>query len=294
MNTENKTILLIGSTGNLGEMIANELLEREVNLRLYVRPGGRSKLSQSILDKAEITEDETTAFDNVYTVVSAVQGGPETIIDAQLKWLQAAREAGVKRFIPSDYSFDFFGLDEGANINSDWRRAFAHKADEHKGHVEVVHLLNGVFLDKGVLFGFLGGFSLEKGEAYLWGDGHEEMELTTYADTASYIAEAAIDKRSLPSKLFFAGEVLTFHELVKETEAGLGKKITVHNMGSLADLDKEISRRMETQSENILAWLPLMYWRAMLNGKGRLGSPMNDRYPNVVPKGVRDYLKQLN
>src|ERR1035438_10356271 len=171
---QNKTVLLIGGTGRLGSLAARELIKRGATLRLLMRPGSRLKLATDIAEAAEITENEATAFNNVYTVISAVQGGPETIIDAQLKWLQLAREAGVRRFIPSDYSYDLFNLEDGENINSDWRRAFAHRAEGEKGNVEVVHILNGAFLDKGVLYGFLGAFNLEKGEAYLWGDGDDK------------------------------------------------------------------------------------------------------------------------
>ncbi|MCU7551811.1 NmrA family NAD(P)-binding protein [Chitinophagaceae bacterium LB-8] len=289
---QNKAVLLIGSSGKLGGMIARELIKKGVNLRLLLRPGSRKKLAEDIIEASEITENEANAFNNVYSVISAVQGGPETIINDQLRWLQAAKEAGVKRFIPSDYSFNFFNLEEGANINSDWRRSFALQAEDRKGNVEIVHILNGAFLDKDVLFGFLGAFNLEKGEAYLWGNGNEKMEVTTYADTAAYIAEAALDDDSLPDKLFFAGDSLNFHELVKSSEAGLGSAITIRKMGTLEDLNTEISQRMQTHPKNIFAWLPLMYWRAMLNGKGRLEAPMNERYPNVNPIGVTDYLRQ--
>jgi len=206
-----KTILLVGATGNLGGLIARALLTKGVRLRLLVRPGSRAKLGADVAAASEIIENEAGAFDGVYTVVSAVQGGPETIVDAQLKFLQAARAAGVRRFIPSDFSFNFFGLAEGENPNSDWRREFARRAEKERGAVEVVHVLNGCFLDRGVFFGFLGAFDLEKGEACLWGDGNNKMEFTTYADTAAYTAEAALADGPLPREFFVAGESLTFH-----------------------------------------------------------------------------------
>ena len=161
-----KTILLIGATGHLGSMVARELLKQGAELRLLVRPESRSKLDADILAKSEIFEDEEGAFYGVHTVVSAVQGGPATIVEAQLTWFRAARDAGVKRFIASDYSMNLFGLDDGENIDSDFRREFARRADSERGDVELVHLLNGAFLDRGVLFGFLGAFDLDKGEAY--------------------------------------------------------------------------------------------------------------------------------
>jgi len=111
-----KTILLAGATGNLGGQIARALLSKGAKLRLLVRPGSRAKLAADVAEASEIVENEAGAFDGVYTVVSAVQGGPETIVDAQLNLLRAARAAGVRRFIPSDYSLNLFGLAEGENV----------------------------------------------------------------------------------------------------------------------------------------------------------------------------------
>jgi len=70
------------------------------------------------------------------------------------------------------------------------------------------------------------------------------------------------------------------------------RPITIRNMGTLEDMNTEINQRMQTQPKNMFAWLPLMYWRAMLNGKGKLGSLMNERYPTVNPTNVSTYLKQ--
>jgi hypothetical protein len=159
--------------------------------------------------------------------------------------------------------------------------------------VEVVHVMNGAFLDRRVLFGFLGAVNLRKREAYLWGDGNEEMQFTTYDDTAAYTAAAALDERPVPDKLFVAGESLTFDRLIKEIEAGLGAPITVRSRGSFKNLDGEITNRYAAEPANVPSWLPLIYWRAMLNGSGTLGPLMNDRYPDIRPTGVREYVSRL-
>lgn len=288
-----KKVLLIGGTGDLGGLIGQALLERGANLRLYVRPGSRSKLSSNLAEAAELSEDESQAFDDVDIVISAVQGGPEVIIDKQLEFLARAKAVGVKRFIPSDFSFDLFKLDEGANINSDWRREFARRAETECGAVTVTHVLIGCFLDRKVLFGFLGAFDLNKDEAYLWGDGTNKMDFTTYADAAAYTAEVALSDEVLPSRCQFAGESLTFYELVNAVSRGLGRPITVKEMGTLADMDAEIEQRQAAEPENPFAWLPLMYWRAMLNGNGKLETVMNSRYSSIQPMTVEEYTRKM-
>ena len=63
--------------------------------------------------------------------------------------------------------------------------------------------------------------------------------------------------------------------LVKEIEAGLVAPITVKSLGSFSDLDAEIKNRYAAEPANVPAWVPQLYWRAMLNGTGRLGPLMN-------------------
>jgi len=104
------------------------------------------------------------------TVISAIQGGPDIIIDGQNQLLRAARDAGVNRFIPSDYSLDLFKAKPGHINMSDWRRHFATVADAERGNVEVVHVLNGGFLDRDVMFGFIRVIDVEKQTAFVWGE----------------------------------------------------------------------------------------------------------------------------
>jgi nucleoside-diphosphate-sugar epimerase len=288
-----KSVLLVGSTGSFGPHVARALMVRGVNPRLLVRSGSQHKLDADLAHMCEVTTDRATAFDGVESVISAVQGGPDVIIDAQLELFCSARDAGVRRFIPSDFSLNLFGLDEGENVNSDWRREFARRAEREQGSVELVHVLQGCFLDQRVLFGFLGGIDLATRTAHLWGDGSKKMQFTTYVDTAAYTAEAAIDDRSVPSQLFVAGDSLTFHELVDEIAVGLGAPMSIVTDGTLDDLDAEIARRLAVAPQNPQGWLPLMYWRGMLSGKGALGTLMNDRYPAIHPVNVRDYVATL-
>jgi hypothetical protein len=119
------------------------------------------------------------------------------------------------------------------------------------------------------------------------------MQFTTHADTAAYTAAAALDDRPVPNQLFVAGDSLSFDRLVREVEAGLGASITVRHPGSFSELDTQIRTRHAAEPANVPAWLPLMYWRAMLNGSGQLGALMNERYPNIRPTGVREYVARL-
>jgi NmrA-like family len=293
-----------GRTGRrhraLGTLIADALLGKpRVQLRLLVRPGGRQKTAELEKRGAQVVEggigpDAGNALASLCqgatTVISAVQGGPDILIDGQAQLLRAARDAGVSRFIPSDFSLDLFKVKAGQIDTSDWRRQFATVADAERGDVEVVHMLNGGFLDRGVLFGFIRVIDVEKQVAYVWGDGKQPMDWTTYADTARYTAEVAIDERPVPRAFKVAGDVLDFHGIVNAYETGSGKKLRVERLGSLGDLDARIDELKSASPANFLAYLPLMYYRSILNGEGKLDELMNDRYPSIRPTTVREYV----
>lgn len=288
-----KTVLLVGACGDLGSLIGLALLERGARLRVLLRPGSGARLLPAIAEQAEIVYDRTNAFADVHTVVSAIQGGAEAIVDAQLDLLRRARAAGAKRFIPSDFSFDFFALDDGENVNSDLRRNFARAAALERGELEVVHVMSGCFTDRRVLFGFLGAFDKARNEAYLWGEGREEMQFTTYADTAAYTASIALDAEPLAEKLYFAGDTLDFHALVAAVGEAQRRSVDVVRMGTLADLRDEIGRRRAANPHQLASWLPLMYWHGMLSGRGRLGHLSNSRYPAIRPCSVREYTASM-
>lgn len=302
MPDDNKIVVLTGATGHLGSLIAQSLLGKpEVKLRVLVRPESIDKVSALRKQGIEIVEvdleDKDTegtldkAMGGAYAVVSAVIG-PDAMIGGQLRLLEAARRAGVHRFIPSYFSYDISGLSEGENANTDILQSFERAAEAVRGDVELVQIQIGAFADRTIVFGFLGAFDLKAGHAFLWGDGDAKMDFTTYLDAARFAAEVAVDDESVPSTIQFAGESLTFPGLVQAYEEGSGKSITVKNMGTLVDLDNEIQQRRQAEPENMFAWLPLMYWRAMLSGKVKLHSIANDRYPHIKPMTVAEYVRE--
>lgn len=297
-----KIIALVGASGHLGGLIADALLENpDVTLRLLVRPDSRTKVAALEARGVEIVEgaigqnDEAALsklVNGAFCIVSSIQGGPGEIIGGQAELLKAARNARVRRFIPSTFSLDLFKVKPGQIITSDWRRQFADLADAERGDVEVVHILNGGFLDQGVLFGFINVINPAEGKAYVWGDGKQPQHWTTYKDTALYTAAAAVDDRTLPRALAVAGDALDFHELVASYEEASGKKLHVVTQGTLADLDARISELASGGQQNFMQFLPLMYYRSMLNGEGRLDPLYNNLFPEIRPTSVREYVAQ--
>lgn len=294
-----KTIAVLGATGNLGRLIATHLAANpDVDLRLLVRPESRQKLPDVAgadikhIDVASASPgDLDAALEGATCVVSALQGGPEIIVEAQGRLLAAARAVGVARFIPSSFSYDIFGPEPGQNVMTDQRRQFADLAEARRGAVEVVHILIGCFMERGVL-GFIGALDVDKATAQVWGAGREAMDFTTYDDAAAFTAAVAADDRARPRVLGFAGATLDARELVATFERETGRAVAVEQMGSLPDLSAEIDRRRATDPGNLMAYLPLMYWRSMLDGSGKLKALANADYPAIQPTTFPQYLRQ--
>lgn len=292
----NKLVVVVGSAGKLGRLVVNSLLSQPgVKVRALVRDPKKPEAAALAGERVELMAfDAVSATDaqraaavkGAYAVVSTVQGGPEVIIDAQLALLKAAKAAGARRFLPSDYSFDLFSVPEGVNVNSDWRRTLATKAvAEETERFEVVHLLQGIFTDQYVL-GFLGLFDGEKGVARYWGDGQTPIDWTTWEDTARYIAAAATDERKVPSRLMVSGERKSLLEVAKAWETAKGRKVTLERLGSLDDLSALTARKLKEEPANMYAWLPLMYVHCILGGHGVLRESHNANYPGIRPETV--------
>src|SRR5437879_13549985 len=61
------------------------------------------------------------ATEGAPAVISAVQGEFDIIVQGQQNLLRAAEKNGVRRFVPADFSMNYFKVAEGDNDNSDIR-----------------------------------------------------------------------------------------------------------------------------------------------------------------------------
>lgn len=292
-----KLIVIAGGAGKLGRLLVHALLEHDnVRVRVLVRDPRKPDVAGMAGARVELSAfDAVGASDaaredavrGAFAVVSTLQGGPDVIVDAQLALLVAARDAGARRFIPSDYSYNFFTLPEGVNLNSDWRRTLATRAAaETTASFEVVHLMQGIFTDRYVL-GFLGMLDGDRAVVRYWGDGATPIDWTTWEDTARFTAAAALDDRAVPERLFVRGDRMDVRTFAKTWETARGRAVTLERLGSLEELAAETKRRLAATPENMYAWLPLMYAQGMYGGQALLGDEIhNARYPHIQPETV--------
>ncbi|WP_112471134.1 NmrA family NAD(P)-binding protein [Streptomyces triticisoli] len=297
MSTAPKTFV-VGATGLLGSRIVSALLDKGAPVRALVRPGteGDRKAALAALEARglELVEGDITdpveklaaAIGDATTVISAVQGGPDLIVDGQVNLVRAAEKAGARRFIPSDFAVDVTKLEDGDNFMIDWRRqAAAAYADTG---LEVISVLNGAFYE--VMIGFMGLVDWEAGTVSHWGDPDQPLDLTSVADTAAYTAAVALGPGA-KGTLRFAGEVLSMRQFHQTLQRATGRIFVLKTLGTADELRAEITRQAGL-TQNPFDYVALQYQWCMVTGKGKFDVLDNAKYPQVKPGSLEDLVRE--
>ncbi len=296
-NPNPKTIILAGATGDLGGRIARALVKRGAIVKALARR--ESDLDAIVHLRGAGVVVEKVDFENVAELVKALQGAScvvsalsglrKTMIDVQTNLLTAAVEAGVPRFIPSDFSLDFTKTSEGTNRNLDLRREFRARLDA--APIAATSILNGMFAD--LLTGEAPLILFPLNRIVYWGEADQPLDFTTIADTAEYTAAAALDDDT-PRDLRIAGDTLTARGLREAASQATGKDFKLFRVGGLGTLDfmiKATRTLMPAEDEVFPPWQGMQYLRNMLSGRGKLDPLDTHRYPEIRFTTVREVVE---
>ena len=301
--TTNLTVLVVGSTGMLGFKIVSALLAKgNFAVRAMVRSISNSnteihqkieamKAKGAAIVEGNLMQPETLlpVCEGVDVVVSAV-GNNDVTVPGQKNLIDAAKQQGVKRFIPSDYSVDYRKLDYGDNDNLDKRKEVFEYLQQ--SGLEYTLILNGAFMDN-VGTPYMPQFDLEHQTFRYWGDGETALDFTTTDDTAKYVAEAVTDPDLANMALEVAGDVLSAKQLKAAYEEVTGNPLAEKPLGSVAELQAWIAAKKPSASSPI-EYVPQQYEYTMVSGKGKLDRIQNDRYPQIKPLTVKQFLSKEN
>ena len=291
-----KTIVVVGATGNLGEKIINALLVKGAEVKAIVRletdlkkineleKKGVKLCQVDFGNKSEISKH----CQGAHCVVSALAGLRETIVDAQKIILNAAIEANVRRFIPSDYSIDFTNLIEGQNRNLDLRREFHQYLD--KAPIQATTIFNGPFMD--LLTTDMPLIMFKQKRVLCWGNPDQVMEFTTTHNVAEFTAEVALDDDS-PRYLRIAGDRLSCNQFAELLTRLTGKKYKIFRPGGIKLLNIliKITRFFSPSKKDLYpAWQGMQYMRDMMEGRIIFQKYDNDRYSNIKWTSIKQFL----
>ncbi|KAF2754680.1 hypothetical protein EJ05DRAFT_503632 [Pseudovirgaria hyperparasitica] len=144
-------ILVVGATGNLGQLLAQAALDRGHRVRAL----GRSpdKLSASLATQLESFVRSENYYDipaldrachSVDAIIVAYQGIPTLQLEGQLLLLRSAERAGVKRFVSTSWNYDWRNTSLGQQDSYDAYISF-------RRHVELSSSIKPIYIFTGVL-----------------------------------------------------------------------------------------------------------------------------------------------
>jgi uncharacterized protein YbjT (DUF2867 family) len=294
-----QTLLIAGATGWLGRKIAEESQTLGANVRLLMRGGAAHSKAGTLKDLttkgASIVDgdlgDEASldaATKGIDVVISAVQGGPETILDGQLRLAKAAKANGARRIFPSDFAATYKHLTatEHPFLNL---RAQADAAIEKLG-LPQTNTVNGGFMET-MTSSFMGMADYENGVFRHWGDADGALDLTHTDDVAACVAHAALDPKSPIGDFRIVGQKISPREIAETASRVLGRKIQTQSWGSAEALDAEIAKRQAAHPHDPNHWIALMYHRLIISERGRVRDTHNHLYPAVKPKTFEAFLR---
>lgn len=292
------TLLVAGATGDLGRRIVRELLvaRPDAVVRVLTRPG--SGTAQSLYGEQDRVEIRVAAYadhaglvaalSGADVVVSAVSGARAVILDAQRALLAAAVDAGVPRFIPSDYSADYRRVSPGTNRNFELRREFA--ADLDAAPVRATSVLNGAFAD--MLTGQAPMILFARKKVLYWSSPDQVLDFTTKDDVARTVAHVALDDAA-PRVVEVAGDRVTARSIARMMGELTGTPFGMQWAGTTAMLSgaARIGRRLSRDEEATFpAWQGMQYFVSMFSGEAELQHVHNTRYGQQAWTGVRAVL----
>jgi len=290
MNPDNRiSVLIVGATGNLGKYITLEcLMQPNLLVNILVRdPNKDNQLCyhvQQVGGKCligDITKPETIkdCTKGIHTVISAVIGDNETVIEGQKNLLEDALKNGVKRFVPSDFSFYIFNQKKGDHYFTTQRLEFKELLD--KSPIKHLHVSNGFFMET--------YFCLNVDKFVYWGDIDQKFDLTCQDDVARYLA-AAISNPDRDGELNIVGSELSTREIVEIFNRNTGKNWPAVCAGTIEDLKKQIQEHK--QQGNWLEAVQLGYALAVYSGSGKIHNKHNDEFPDIKPTTLEDYVQK--
>jgi len=241
------TVLIVGSSGIVGDKVTNAFLKASPKwtVSVLVRsdalhdPKKKATFDGYIALGATIIEGEASKLETYKDKLKGVDVVISTlgtaVIASQIPLAQAAKEAGVKLFIPSEYGFDVALAPELTIF--DGKRA-VRKAVESLG-------LNYAYIITGGFYEFLLGWhawgqDLPHRKVAQLGDANNKITSVSIAEVAELLPKVVNDPTIINKTVVFTGGHITSGELVDTLVAKLGGG---------ADIKKEVITLEEVEKK---------------------------------------------
>ncbi len=202
-NLDKMKVGIAGITGKFARRLVTHLLSSPSQPTIKGFCRDPSKLPADIKSHPQVELIQGEAFDKAViatfvqacdVVVCCYLGDDSLMVEGQKLLIDACEEAGVARYVASDWALDYTKLELGELFVKDPMIHIKRYLDSKKGGVvDGVHILVGGFMEP-VFSSFFGIVDAQENVFRYWGDGNEVMEGTTYDDAARYTAQVVLDR----------------------------------------------------------------------------------------------------
>ncbi|KAL8836936.1 MAG: hypothetical protein Q9170_002736 [Blastenia crenularia] len=223
-----KNVIILGASGNVGKPIVEALLAAGTfTVTALTRKGSSATFPSQVkvqsIDDTYPSDQLLAAFKGQDAVINLL---PPSDVNLANSVADAAAEAGVKRFIPSE-----FGSDTTSPKMIEMIPIFAGKAKmtdylktKESSGMSWSGVVNGAFFDWGLHTGFL-GFDLKTHTATIFDDGNAPVN----SSTLSTVAQAVTSILSHPAEtanrhIYIQSAKFTQNEMLAALEKSTGKK----------------------------------------------------------------------
>ncbi|KAI9929744.1 hypothetical protein ASPWEDRAFT_41037 [Aspergillus wentii DTO 134E9] len=310
--TTRQRVLLLGATGETGGSILEGLLAADqYDVEILVRPSSASKQSVKdlvdrgvqlrVFDLCAPQSEITSALSGIDILISAI--GPRDLLQ-QEALVRAAKEAGVKRFIPC--AFITIAPPTGAMLLRDEKEEIYNEIKR----VELPYTVIDVGFWHQISFPSVPSGRVDYAnfgpDATIHGDGDAPNILTDLRDIGRFVARIIADDRTLNQFVYTCGDVLTENEIFGIVEELSGEKIertfetSQQIEQKVEDAVSDLAQNPDDLTKRMAVWIAQYNHSKYVRKDNRpdyakyLGYlDARELYPDLVPVSFRDYFLEV-
>ena len=288
-------VALAGATGGLGATILSAILDTRKHEVIVLSRSPNPSLTAKGVEVRPVSYTDhaslTTALRDVHTVLSTIGSSSQNETrESQLAIIAAAKEAGVKRFAPSEYAIRDY---------KDW--------DFYAGKIPVLEATKASGMEYtqftcGLFMNYLGtgtpkgetemlsglrpwNFVIDNkaGTADLPGDGNSKLTFTRLQDVGKFVA-AALDLDRWEDEMGMVGSTMSYNEVIDAIE-----KVTTRKMLVKSNSEEELKKLIKEKNGAVF------YNQVRLSiaqGKLPVEPTLNKLAPEVRPWTVEEFLEK--
>ncbi|EEA18549.1 hypothetical protein TMatcc_011214 [Talaromyces marneffei ATCC 18224] len=229
MASELKNVAIIGASGNVGSIILDAFVgASQFNVTVLTRSSSSATFPAGVtVRKSDFSEqDLVSAFKGQNVVISVVGLGAFT---DQKKFIDAAISAGVKRFIPSEFSANTLSpaVVQLLPVFAQKKEVLDYLKTKEASGLTWTAIWTALFFDQCLTTGFL-GFDLPTRTASIWDGGNSVFTVTNVEQLQrAVIATLERPAETANKNLYIASVETSQNELLAALEKATASKWTV-------------------------------------------------------------------